>query len=649
MNTKDFNTRVRPQDDFYHFACGGWLKRNPIPKTENKWGSFYIMRDRNRTRIRRIFQELAKKKRLKKGSHQQLLRDFYLSGMNRRHIEKLGLDPLLSKLERIEAIEDTAGLIDVIAHLHTIGVSALWDIYVSLDDKHSDRTALTIYPGTLGLPERDYYLSREKKFVDIRKKYIRHIGKMFELSGTPKKDAARAAKKVMGFETVLATASLSAEERRDVKKTYNKMSVQNLRKSAPQIDWRRYFGAIGTTKLRNIIVTQPKYQRTLSTLISGAPLSDIKQYLRWKLLSKMSPLLPSVFEVEHFNFYGKVLAGSKEMKPRWQYVFEVIDNSITDAVGEEYARRYFSKEAEVFLSELISGIKRVYRERITKLEWMSERTKKLALKKLSTFKSKIGKPKKPRDLSGITIKPDTYLQNHINATSYEFKRNIAKLHKPIDRSEWFMGAHVVNAYYWPNQNEIVFPAGILQPPFFDEREDPAINYGAIGAIIGHELTHGFDDQGSLFDERGNLKSWWSKEDRKAFTKRAQLLVKQYNEFIAIDELHVNGKLTLGENIADLGGVVLAYHALQKYMKRHGRLPDIRGYSPEQRFFLGLVLVERAHERKEFARFAAVADPHAPAYTRVNGPLPNFDEFYDAFNVTRSDKMYRSPAKRAKIW
>ncbi|MEX0933997.1 MAG: M13 family metallopeptidase [Candidatus Paceibacterota bacterium] len=646
----DMNSRIRPQDDFYHFAGGGWLRRNPIPTTESTWGSFHILRDTNRKRIHKILKELARKKRLKKNSNERRLRDLYLSGMNTKEIERLGLSPLSKYRKKISAIKTTDELLSVIAELHMIGVGFLFSPFVSLDEKNSEKMALYLFHGGLGLPEREYYLSTAKKFVQIRKKYIQHIVRGFALLDVPEKDARARAEEILHVETELAHATLKAEELRDVEKTYNKMTLAELSEKTPRIDWGKYLKKVGvnTKKAKEVIVGEPAYMKRVNVLLGKVPLSVWKHYLEYSLVFSFASLLSARFEKEGFSFYGTTLAGLREMKPRWQRVYGVVNSVMSEAVGEVYVERYFSKNAKEDVLELISHIKNVLYSRIKTREWMSEATKKKALKKLSTFRAKIGYPEKKHTFP-VAIKSETYLENVVRIARLEWKREMKKLEKKIDREEWFMGAHVVNAYYWANQNEIVFPAGILQPPFYDEKGDPALNYGAIGAIIGHEITHGFDDQGSLFDHKGNLKHWWTTRDRKEFLKRAELLVKQYNNFIAIDDVNVNGRLTLGENIADLGGVVLSYYALLQHMEEKGRLPDVDGFTPEQRFFLGFALSERAKTSKESARARAIADPHAPSYTRVNGPLAHFLPFYHAFGVKRGDMMYRPENKRAEIW
>ncbi len=649
IDTKDFDEKIRPQDDFYHFACGGWLRNNPIPKTEVIWGSFTILRDKNRKRIQEIFEDLTKKKNLKKGSSRQQLRDFYLSGMGEKNINELGLRPLTLEFASIDKVKDVDEFIEFIAHMHKIGDSVLFNTYVDLDDKNSEKIALCIHQGSLGLPDKEYYLSKKDKFVTIRKKYIVHISRMLKLSGVDSKEVDRAGQIIIDIEMKLAQASMSAEEKRDVKKTYNKMSIAKLRKLVPSVDWKLYLNIIGAKDVCSIIVGQIQYLKTLDILLKKISISDWKYYIRWRLISYSANYLPKDIEEENFLFYGKALFGTKKMKPRWQRVYATVDTGLTESIGKEYVSKYFSKNSEKILFELAEDIKEVFGERVKRLDWMTLRTKKLALKKLSTFRSKIGAPKNSRNYSKITIKPDAYLHNFFDAMRFEFAREIKKLKKPIDRNEWHIGAHVVNAYYWSNQNEIIFPAGILQKPFFYKKGDIAVNYGAIGSVIGHELTHGFDNRGSLFDSKGNLRNWWTKKDRDLFTKKTQMVVRQYNKYTAIDEVKVNGNLTLGENIADLGGVVLAYYALQKYMERHGRLHDIDGFTPEQRFFFGVVFFERENIAKEIAQFLAVCDPHAPAYTRVNGPLSNLEEFYDAFGVKKGDGMYKPPIKRVKIW
>lgn len=649
IDPKDMDTSIRPQDDFYHFACGGWLKKNPIPKTEVISSSFHKLHNNNREILHNLFEEFAKDKNLKKGSTSQYLRDFYLSGMDEEHIEKLELTPLHKELEIIDAITDVETLQEVITRKHQQGGSVLWNTFVDLDDKNNNRHALWVYQGNLGLPERDYYLSQTPKLSAIREQYHLYIEKMLAHLGVAKRDRATIAGDIIALETMLARASMSAQEQRDIEKLYNKKTLKELQALTPTINWKKYFNDLGIIKTSPLIVGQVSYMKKLNGVLKKTSIATLQHYLRFRLISGSASFLTKKVARTRFEFYGKTIAGLKEMKPRWQRVYETVEGSLTEAVGVEYKKRYFSKKAEQLVDDLILHLIEAYHERIKNVTWMSAPTKKKALKKLSTFTWKIGGPKKQRSYKGLTITPHDYLGNVIAVAEYETRREFDKLNKPIDREEWHMGAHAVNAYYWPNQNEIVFPAGILQPPFFDESGDPALNYGSIGTVIGHELTHGFDDKGSLFDHNGNLKNWWTKEDREAFMKRTKILVQQYNTFPVDEELSVNGKLTLGENIADLGGVILGYHALQKYMADHGRLPDIDGYTPEQRFFLGLVLFERGQMTKEMERFSVISDPHAPFWTRINGPLAHFQPFYDTFGVEKDDGMYREPKKRADIW
>lgn len=649
INKKDFDYSVRPQDDFFHFAAGGWIKRNPIPKTEVRWGSFYVLRDENRKKIREIFNNILKKKNVSKNSTTRLLRDFYQSGLDEQTIERLGMTPLQKELERIRAMKAPSDLLAQIAHFHTLGISLLWNTFTSLDEKDSEKMALYVYQGNLGLPEREYYLSKKGKFPELRKKYLLHIANMLRFAGVSKKDAALSAARILALETTLARASMSAEERRDVIRQYNKMPTAKLRTLAPQLNWREYFNIINVAQVKTVIVGQPSYVALCGKLFAHISLDDWKSYSTFLLISNFSEMLPRKISEESFRFYGKILTGQKERKPRWQRVIGVVDSAMTEAIGKEYVAQHFSKHAEAIMEEMVQNLKLAYRARIKKLDWMTPATKTKALTKLSTFRSKLVQPKHPRDYRELSIDAAQYLHNVLFARQSEFFREMKKLSRPIDRNEWFMGAHVVNAYYWSSQNEIVFPAGILQPPFFDPSGDIAMNYGSIGAIIGHEFTHGFDDKGSLFDEKGNLKNWWTKQDRTAFEKKTKIIVEQYNRFVATDDIYVNGELTLGENIADLGGIVLAYDALQMYMKKHGRLPKKNGYTPEQRFFLGCVVSERGATRKEATRLQALSDPHAPAYTRINGPLAHLESFYSAFDVKAGDTMYRAPNKRALIW
>ena len=638
---------VRPQDDFFHFACGGWLKRNPIPSSKSVWGTFYILRARCWKQIRGLLQELSKQKRLPRGSEAQLIRDLYLSGMDMRTRNKLGIRPLERVFKKIDRIASKADLLAFIEASHKDASPLVWATGVGPDDKKSDTYTTFMWQCGITLPDRDFYLRKDTHFLEIQKKYVRHIERMFKLAGWSPREARASAHKIFDLETKLARISMDKVSARNIDIVYNKKSLKSLQTEMPDVEWKNYLHRIGLSKAKEVVVYQPDYLKKAFRLLSKEDLGSWKAYLYWDALHDAAPFLTAAFEREDFAFFGKVLSGSKTQEPLWERISRRTSGWLGQAVGKLYVKEHFDKRAKKEMDELVDNLFAAYKERIKKLDWMSPTTKKKALLKLSKINRKIGYPRKWRSYRGLKLRPNAHYENIEAMSRYFQRKQFRKLGKKVDKKEWFVAPQIVNAYYSPNFNEIVFPAGILQPPFFDPERDPALNYGAIGTVIGHELTHGFDDEGSKFDGKGNYKNWWTKKDRREFEKRTRRLVDQFNKF-TVGELHVNGKLTLGENIADLGGIVIAYDAFQKYLKKHS-LPKVGGFTPEQRFFLGLAFVECGMYRKEQARTRVMTDPHSPAKYRINGPYANVTEFYKAFNVRRGDKLYRSPKARIKIW
>ena len=646
INLRNFNRKVKPGDDFFEFVNGGWIKHNPIPAAEMKWGSFYELWERNLKNLHLLIKQVAKKNQ-RPGSDAQKISDFFRAAMDIKKINATGLKPLESELARINAIKSVGDLIKVIAHLHTLGVSSVWYPNVEQDDKNSSRMIFRLYQHGLGLPDRDHYLKTDPRSKEVRKEYIWYISNIFKLAGYKPAEAKSAANQIIEFETRLARASMTRVEQRDVHKMYNKFTLAKLKKISPNIEWGAYFQGIGIRGVKDPIVSQPNFIKEVSLMAKNVALGRWQQYLRFHLISDFSAHLGDKFEKESFHFYGTILNGIEKIKPRWKRVVNIIDDAFGEALGRLYVEKFFPNQAKQKMDQLVVNVTNAYADRIKKLDWMSAPTKKKALKKLSAIVCKIGYPKKWRDYSKLSINRDSHLQNIISAEAFEFKRTMAKFGKPIDRDEWFMSPPTVNAYYGPNMNEIVFPAGILQSPYFSGTDD-ALDYGAIGAIIGHELTHGFDDQGSHFDEKGSLRNWWTKQDRKRFMKKAEVLVKQFDAYVAIDDLHVNGKLTLGENIADLGGLAIGYDAFQIANPRR-MSAKIAGFTPEQRFFIGFAIGECAAYRPKALRERTLVDPHSPAKYRVNGALSNCDIFYEIFDVKEDNALYRPKVERAKIW
>lgn len=644
---KDIDTNVRPQDDFYAYSVGKWLSKNPIPKTEAVWGSFYILRENSKNQLHAILQDLEKVKKVSKGSPEQLVRDLWISFMDEKRREKLGTSPLDSIFKKIDSLNAKTDFAKFLGALHKEGIGGLWGLYVGPDDKKSTENILHVYQSGISLPDRDYYTKQDTDSIRIRNAYVKHGEKMFSLVGYSKKDSVYAMQIVMQIETALAEASMTAVERRDVEAQYNKRTVGKLTIEAP-FDWKTYFKAIGVSKLSSLIVAQPKFMLRGTEMITTISPEEWKVYFKWHALGEYAPFLHKAFVQEQFNFYGRVLSGKKQMQPLWKRAVSLVDGGVGDALGKLYVAKHFDKVSERKINVLVDNLFSAYRSRIQKLDWMSEGTKKKALMKLSQINRKLGHQKKWKTYSGVRITSDNLIANLDAIHRYELKRMLTKIGKAPDKAEWLMTPSTVNAYYWPNMNEIVFPAGIMQPPFFDPNAPDAINYGAIGSVIGHELTHGFDDQGKQFDGKGNFKEWWTKDDSEKFAKKAEVLVRQYDAFIAIDKTHVNGKLTLGENIADLGGVVIAFEAMQKAFVGKKR-EKVNGFTPEQLFFIGYAITEASHMRPESLRKQVITDPHSPSSFRVNGPLAHSEEFYEAFGVKQGDRLYRNPAERVKIW
>jgi len=657
MKTWGFDTRtidksVRPQDDFYLHANGAWLKKTTVPTDETRWGSFIILRHDTEKKLKTIVDSLTPHDGLRKsimgGSPKQLVRDSYRAGMDIEKRQKLGTKPIEPWLALIRKVSTKSKLLSCIATLHRVGIDVLWGTMVDQDSKNSQKNILHLYQSGLGLPDRDYYLENKPEPKRVRAAYVLYIRSLFRLLGVKKKEAEKRAGIVMKIETRLAKASMDKVTIRDPEKTYHKKTLSELARHTPHIEWRKYFSLFGTPELPSLIVCQPNFFKEVEKLLAATPLEDLKIYVEWHLIDATASLLSPAFIRESFNFHGRVLMGTKKMKPLWRRALAGVNGSVGYALGQLYVKKHFTSEAKRKMDALVSDLFTVYEKRIKGLDWMSAQTKKKAVLKLHAMTRKIGYPTKWKSYKGLRILPDDYFGNALRVAAFEHKRHVRKLKRPVDRTEWHMSPQTVNAYFNPGLNEIVFPAAILQAPFFDFAADDAVNYGAIGYTIGHEITHGFDDQGSKFDAKGNLRIWWSKKDRARFEKKAKGLAKQFDQYEVLPGIHVNGKLTLGENIADLGGMSIAYDAYQKHLLKTGR-KNIAGFTPEQRFFLGCAQGEREIARPEFLKTIVMTDPHSPSEFRVNGPFSNLPEFYEAFGVKKGDKLYRSPATRAKIW
>lgn len=649
INIANLDTLVKPGDNFYQYADGGWLKNNPIPADKSRWGSFEELDEENTAQLHGIMEDAAADKTATPGSIKQKIGDFYTSGMDTAIIEKDGINAIKPELDKIDAIKTVADLQKQISFDHSMGMPALFGFYAGQDEKNSTDMIAQLHQGGLGLPDRDYYLSDDARSKEIRVAYQKHLVNTFKLLGYPETEAVKYAATIVIIETELAKASSTRLALRDPVANYNKTDLAGLKKMAPEFDWTLYFNDLGIKDTKAINVGQPKFIIAMAKLTTSIPIDDWKTYLKWNLVRSASSSLSSAFEKEHFAFYGTVLSGIKEMKPRWKRVVDETSGSLGEAVGQLYVEKYFPASAKARMITLIGNLRAALKERIQDLTWMSEATKKEAEIKLENINVKVGYPDKWIDYTPLTITRDSYFTNVMNASHFAVKRDLDKIGKPIDRTEWGMTPQTVNAYYNPNMNEIVFPAGILQPPFFYTNGDDAVNYGAIGVVIGHEMTHGFDDQGRLYDKDGNLHDWWTKADAENFKKQTQVLIDQYNHLKVLGDLTVNGNLTVGENIADLGGVNIAYTALQKAMAGKDMNQKIDGFTPTQRFFLSYAQVWRNNIRDKELMRRLKEDVHSPGIARVNGIVYNIPAFYKAFDIQPTDKMYIPVDKRASIW
>ena len=659
LDPKNMDLSVKPQDDFYLYANGTWIKNNPVPPEYPRWAAFTQLAERNNEALRRIAEKAAgtapkdsKNVKAEKGSGTDLQRvgDFYASGMNEKAVDSAGAKPLEAELKRISSMKDSKDVLKEISHLHSIGVYPLFLFTSGQDDKNSSMVISQAYQGGLGLPDRDYYTKEDEASKKLRNEYVTHVAKMLTLSGESEGDAADQANAIMEMETKLAKASRTRVELRDPQKNYNKMKQSELQALMPTFNWADYFKELNLTNPGDINVGQPDFFKVADQTFGGVPLNDWKAYLRWHLLHTMAPSLSSGFVDENFKFFEGTLRGTKQIKPRWKRVVAKTDEELGECLGKLYVAEYFPPEAKARANEMVNNLREALADRIKTLEWMDEPTKQEALKKLAAFTVKIGYPDKWRDYSSLKVDRGPYVLNVMRADAFEVNRQLKKIGKPVDRAEWGMSPPTVNAYYNPNLNEIVFPAGILQPPFFDPNADDAVNYGGMGAVIGHEMTHGFDDQGRQFDAEGNLRDWWTAESAAKFKERSKAIVDQYSAYEPLPGLHINGELTQGENIADLGGAKIAYLALKKALaKKSGTSEKIDGFTPEQRFFLGFAQIWRNTQRDEDLRLQVNTNPHSPGHFRCIGPLSNIVEFQQAFDISDGTPMVRPADKRVNIW
>ena len=647
IKKSDMDTKVNPGVDFYDYANGNWQKNVTIPPQYPMWGTFFELRDNNLDMLHKILLQ-TQKESAKHGSNVQMVGDFFVSGMDTTEIEKLGYSPIVPELKKIDALNNLDDFYKELADIHLGYSNAIFSFSSGADFKDSKMEIAQLDQSGLGLPNRDYYTKEDDHSKKIREQYVQHVKKMFELTGVDSSSALKDANMVMNIETMLAKASLTNVEMRDPKKVYNKMPLSKIEEIAPNFNWSLYLKNLGVSNPGEINVAEPGFVKAVSNMMKEVSLNDWKTYLKWNVIRSSANYLSSPFVQERFDFYGTTLTGSKEMQPRWKRVLQAIDNSIGDQLGQLYVKDYFPPAAKTKAKQIVMNLIHTFGERIKNLDWMSDATKKQALTKLNAITIKIGYPDKWKSYNGLEITKGSYFQNAINSSIFNYRKDLEKIGKPVDKTEWEMTPQTVNAYYEPVNNEIVFPAAILQPPFFDMNADDAVNYGAMGCVIGHEMTHGFDDQGRQFDATGNMRDWWTQQDEENFNKKAELIVEQYDSFTPVDTLHINGKLTLGENIADLGGVNISFNAFEK-TKQYKENKPIDGFTPAQRFFLSYANVWKTKAREQMARMLLQVDPHSPGKYRVIGPLSNTPAFWKAFDVKPGQPMMNPKDKLPKIW
>ncbi len=649
FDVTNMDRTVKPGVDFFSYANGTWLKNTKMPDDKSRFGSFDILREDNDLILKNIFEQAAAKKDAPKGSNWQKVGDFFASGIDSANIEKQGFEPIKEDLNRIATIKTTADILAELPKLHTQYITPLFLPYAGQDSKKSDTIIISLNQGGLGLPDRDYYLNNDPRSEEIRKDYIEHLTTSFTLVGYTPEQALNAAQGIMKFETRLASATQTRIEQRDPYLTYNKVNLNDMKKLSSEIDWKAYFTSLGIEVPVDFVIDNPKFYTEISKMLKDEPVEVWKNYFTWNVINHYASYLSEAFVENDFNFYSKKLSGYNTNKPRWQRVSNSANSAIGELVGQIFVEENFPPQAKQKMLDLIANLKLAFRERISNLSWMDQATKTKALEKLETIMVKVGYPDKWKDYSKLEISRNSYAANIKNATEFSFRENMNKLGKSVDRTEWGMTPQTVNAYYNPSMNEIVFPAGILQPPFFNKDADDAINYGGIGVVIGHEMTHGFDDQGRNFDKNGNLTDWWTKEDSEKFKALTQILVDQYDRFIAIDSIHLDGKLTLGENLADYGGLTMSHLAYRKSLEGKKEPAEIDGFTAEQRFFLSYGNIWRQIIRDKELMRRVKEDVHSPGNFRVNGALFNIPEFYNAFEISPTDPLFIPVEKRANIW
>ncbi|PWD98349.1 M13 family metallopeptidase [Marinilabilia rubra] len=648
FSPENMDTTVSPGENFYQYANGGWIENHPLPDDKSRYGAFDMLAEENREKVRTIIEE-ASEMEAKDGSVAQQIGDFFATGMDSMAIEKAGLAPLKDQFQLIAQVKDPKSLVKVTAELHKQQIAPFFYLYSSPDKKNSEMVITNFYQGGLGLPDRDYYFDDSERGENLRTAYKKYLTTLFTLKGETKEKAGEIASEVFELEKRMAKASNTRLENRNPQKTYNPTNIEGLAEMAPGFDWNLYFNTVGLSDPGKINVGQPDFMANVAAMAKKVSPEQWHSYLNATVLRRMAPYLPHGFVDASFEMYGKTLSGQPSKEPRWKRVLNTTNGALGEAVGQLYVEKYFPPEAKERMLELVGNLKKSFARRIDQLDWMSDSTKEEAHKKLKAINVKIGYPDKWRDYSDLEVSNDSYAENVLRSNRLDFVYDLNKIGKPVDEDEWHMYPQTVNAYYNPLANEIVFPAAILQPPFFYAYGDDAVNYGAIGMVIGHEMTHGFDDQGRQFDKDGNMNDWWSPSDAEKFDKRAQVLVDRYDKFTVLDTVKADGELTLGENIADLGGLNITYQAYKMSLEGEPEPEKLDGFTDDQRFFLAYARVWAQNIRNEEILRRTKEDVHSLGKWRVNGPLPNMETFVEAFDIEESGEMYLDPEKRASIW
>ncbi|MDG5798808.1 M13 family metallopeptidase [Marinilabiliaceae bacterium ANBcel2] len=638
---------ISPADDFYLHVNNNWLKNNSMPDHYSRYGAFEQLNEENEQKIYDLVIKIKNDTEASEGSNRQKIRDFYISALDTQSLNRERDKPLKPLLKIVDNIKSKNDIAEVTAKLHSMGIRPFFGMGASQDRRNSERMIAYVSQGGLGMSDRDYYLKEGERNREIKEGYVDFIEKTFNLAGYSSKEATNKAENILKIETALAEASMDRLTLRNPLATYNKITTTELKEISPQFNWTKYFNSRGVS-FETLNAGQPNFLKKVSTLLDETPIEKLKDYIKWNIYNSSATYLSSDFNDASFAFYGKTMTGTSTQRERWKRVLSVINSNIGEALGQEYVKLYFPEENKERMTDLVEHLRLSFKERIKDLEWMEEKTKEHALEKLASMNVKIGYPDKWTSYEKLSIKKQPYIKNVWEARSFNINENLKKIGEPVDRDEWFMNPQTVNAYYHPVMNEIVFPAAILQPPFFYPNGDDAINYGAIGMVIGHEMTHGFDDQGRRYASDGNMTDWWSEKDSKRFETKSKVLVEQYNNYVVLDSLTINGELSLGENIADLGGLSIAYQALQNKLEEDGRPDNINGLTPEQRFFISYAKVWRSHIRDQRLMQQINEGPHSPGEARVNGIVYNMEQFYEAFNI-KNGKRYIEPSNRTKIW